>query len=185
MLRRETYATNSMTKDLERQKQEQDFLIDHLYQRLHEQQLVAEQYSAQAQHHQEVPLLASALAVPTITKLPGAAYTAGRPAPQHQGLAGRAEAAPVAQDGKDARQALTGATKDMAAVHAEKAALLAQWQSALQAITKRDAALKARHPAPPAARLPPAAGLRPCIAPRAAARVHDRACVRLSWGLRA
>ena len=46
------------------------------------------------------------------------------------------------QDGRDAKQALTGASKDMAAVHAEKAALLSQWQSALQAVRKRDEALK-------------------------------------------
>lgn len=46
------------------------------------------------------------------------------------------------QDGKDARQALAGAAKDMAAVHAEKSSLLQQWQSALTAIRKRDAALK-------------------------------------------
>ena len=46
------------------------------------------------------------------------------------------------QDGVNAKQALTGASKDMAAVHAEKAALLGQWQSALQAIRKRDEALK-------------------------------------------
>ena len=48
----------------------------------------------------------------------------------------------VLQDGKDARQALAGATKDMAAVHAEKSALLQQWQSALTAIRQRDTALK-------------------------------------------
>ena len=44
-----------MTKELERVKQDQDFLIDHLHQRLHEQQLATEQYTAQLHHHEEVP----------------------------------------------------------------------------------------------------------------------------------
>ena len=52
---RETYAANGMTKELERVKQEQDFLIDHLHQRLHEHQLAVEQYTAQLRGHEEVP----------------------------------------------------------------------------------------------------------------------------------